>query len=166
MHFAGLGPVGAVLDGAFFDLRDFGRHPDHDSRPHPDVAVVRFLDEVGQHLSVTSKSAMTPSFIGLNRDDIPGRAPEHLLGIAADRFDPAVHLVDGHDRRLVDHNPFAARVDAGIGGSQIDGQVTRKQREHRTKAQQITPLTARPSVLAACCQRRSNPRRAVQFAQD
>jgi hypothetical protein len=39
---------------------------------------VRLADEVREHFSVTSKSAMTPSFIG-DRDDVAGRAPEHLF---------------------------------------------------------------------------------------
>ena len=66
---------------------------------------------------------------------LPGRAAEHVLGVLADRLDPAVDLVDGHDRRLVDDDALAARVDAGIGRAQVDGQVTREQRKHRTKTQ-------------------------------
>jgi hypothetical protein len=51
---------------------------------------------------------MTPSFIGF----------------LADGFDPSVDLVDGHDRGLVDHDALAARVDARIGRTKIDGQIT------------------------------------------
>src|SRR3972149_6541608 len=50
MHFAGLGAVRAVLDGALLHLRDLRGHADDNARAHPDVAVVRLLDEVGQHL--------------------------------------------------------------------------------------------------------------------
>src|SRR4029450_6862977 len=36
MHFAGLGSVGAVFHRPLLDLRDLGRHANHDSRPHRD----------------------------------------------------------------------------------------------------------------------------------
>jgi hypothetical protein len=49
---------------------------------------------------------MTPSFIGLMATMLPGRPPEHVLRILAHGFDAAGHLVDGHDRRLVDDNPL------------------------------------------------------------
>jgi len=63
---------------------------------------------------------MTPSFIGLNRTMLPGARGEHLLGGLADGFDLAVDLLDGHNRRLVDHDArpraetqvLAVRVDA------------------------------------------------------
>ena len=50
--------------------------------------------------SAASKSAMTPSFIGLIAVMLPGVRPEHLLGFGADRLDAAVDLVDRDDRRL------------------------------------------------------------------
>ena len=135
VHFAGLGAVGAVLHGALLDLRDLGRHADDDARTDPDVAVVRLLDEVGQHLLGDLEVGDDAVLHRLDGDDVAGRAAEHVLGVLADRLDPAVHLVDGHDRGLVDDNALAARVDAGVGRAEIDGQITRKQRKHRTKTQ-------------------------------
>ena len=100
------------------------------------VPAVRLLDEVASSIfSVTSKSAMTPSFIGLMATMLPGVRPSISLASRADRLDAAVHLVDGDDRRLVDDDALAARVDAGVGRAEIDRQVAREQREHRTKTQ-------------------------------
>ena len=132
---AGLGAVRAVLHRALLDLRDLRRHADDDARPDPDVAVVRLLDEVGQHLLGDLEVGDDAVLHRLDRHDVAGRAAEHVLGFLADGLDPAVDLVDGHDRRLVDDDALAARVDAGVGRAQVDRQVTRKQRQHRTKTQ-------------------------------
>ena len=135
VDFARLRPVRAVFDRALLDLRDLGRDANHDSRPDPDVAVVRLLDEVGQHLLGDLEVGDDAVLHRLDGDDVARRAAEHVFGLLADGLHPAVHLVDGHNRRLVDHDALAARVDAGVGRAQIDGQVTRKQRKHRTKTQ-------------------------------
>ena len=148
VHFAGLGAVGAVFHRALLDLRDLRRHADDDARPHPDVAVVRLLDEVGQHLLGDLEVGDDAVLHRLDGDDVAGRAAEHVLGVLADGLDPAVHLVDGHDRRLVDDDALAAGVDAGVGGAEVDGQVTRKQRKHRTKTQRRL-LTGRLTQGAA-----------------
>jgi hypothetical protein len=65
IHFAGPGAVRGVLHRPLFHRRDFARHPDDDARTHQQVPVVRFLDEYVSIFSVTLKSAITPSFIGL-----------------------------------------------------------------------------------------------------
>ena len=85
VHFAGLGAVGRVLDRALFDLRDFRRHADDDARPHPDVAVVRLLDEVGQHLLGDVEVGDDAVLHRLDGDDVAGRAAEHLLRAACRR---------------------------------------------------------------------------------
>ena len=64
------------------------------------------------------------------KQDLPA-----LNRILADGFNPAIHFVDGHNRRLVDDDALAAGVDAGVGRAQVDGQVTGEHRKHRTKAQ-------------------------------
>ena len=77
---------------------------------------------------------------------LPGRAPEHVLGLLADGLDAAVHLVDGDDGRLVDDDALAPRVDAGVGRAEVDGQVTRKQREQRTQTHSVVlPFWAPPA---------------------
>ncbi len=135
VDFTRLRAIGAVFDRAFFDLRDLGRHTDDDARAHPYVAVVRLLDEVGQHLLGDLEVGDDAVLHRLDGDNVAGRPAEHVLGVLAYRLDAAVHLVDGHDRGLVDHDPLAAGIDAGVGRAQVDGQVTREQGEHRTKTQ-------------------------------
>ena len=62
---------------------------------------------------------------------LPGRAAEHLLRFLADGFHFAGVLVDGDDRRLVDDDALAARVDQRVGRAQVDGQVAGKHAEQR-----------------------------------
>ena len=139
VHFAGLRAVGAVLDRALLHLRDLARYADDNARAHPDVPVVRLLDEVGQHLLGDLEVGDDAVLHRLDRDDIAGRAAQHVLRVLADRLDAAVHLVDGDNRGFVHDDALPARVHAGIGGAEIDRQVTRKQRQHRTKTQTLTP---------------------------
>ena len=68
--------------------------------------------------------------------------PSGRFLFASNRFHAPAQLVDGDDGGLVHHDALAARVDAGIGGAQIDRQVTREQRQHRTKAQSYAPSAA------------------------
>ena len=135
VHLARLGAVGAVLDRALLDLRDLRGHADDDARAHPHVAVVRLLDEVGQHLLGDLEVGDDAVLHRLDGDDVAGRAAEHLLGFVAHRLDAAGHLVDGDNRRLVDDDPLPARVDAGVRRAEVDRQVAREEREDGTKAQ-------------------------------
>jgi hypothetical protein len=68
----------------------------------------------------------------LDGDDVAGSAAQHLLGVAPDSFDLAVHLVDGDDRRFVDHDALAARIHAGVGGAEVNREIARKERKQRT----------------------------------
>jgi hypothetical protein len=58
-----------------------------------------------------------------NRDDVAGRAAQHRLGLVSDRQDRVIGLVDGHDRRLVEHDAFAAHVHQRVGGPQIHCEI-------------------------------------------
>jgi hypothetical protein len=133
VHFTGLGAVGAVLDRALLHLRDFGRDADDDAWPDPDIPVVRLLDEVGQHLLGDLEVGDDAVLHRFDGDDVAGRPTQHLLRILADRFDAAVDLVDGDNRGLVDHDALATRVDACIGGAEINGEIAREQRQKRAK---------------------------------
>ena len=116
---------------ALLDLRNLGRDTDHDARAHPHVAVVRLLDEVGQHLFGDLEVGDDPVLHRLDRDDIARRAPEHLFGGPANRLDATIDLVDRDDGRFVDHDPLASGVHAGVRGTQVDRQVVGKQGEKR-----------------------------------
>ena len=133
VHFARLRAIRAVLHGALLDLRDLRRHADDDAGPDPDVAVVRLLDEVGEHLLGDFEVGNDAVLHRLDRHDIARRAAEHLLGITPDRLDASVQLVDRHNRWLVHDDAFAARVHAGVGGAEIDREIARKERKDRTK---------------------------------
>ncbi len=83
----------------------------------------------------TSKSAMTPSLSGRMATMVPGRAPEHGLGLAAHGQHGAVGLAQGDDGRLVEDDALAVDEDQGVGRAQIDGQIAGEHpaepREHR-----------------------------------
>ena len=130
VHFTGLGAVGAVLHRALLDLRNFRRHADDDSRPHPHRAVVRLLDEVGQHLLGDVEVGDDAVLHRLDGHDVAGRAAQHLLGFASNGFDAPVHLVDRDNRRLVDDDALALGIDAGVGRAEVDGEVSRETREN------------------------------------
>jgi hypothetical protein len=127
MHFAGLGAVRGILDGALFHLRDLGRHADDDPRAHPHVSVVRLLDEVREHLLGDVEVGDDAFAQRLDGDDVARRAAEHFLRAGANGFDLAGDLVDRHHRGLVDHDAAALGVDTRIGRAQIDGQIRREE---------------------------------------
>ena len=131
VHFTGLGAVRRIRDRALFHLRDFARHPDDDARMDQHLAPVRFLNEVIQHALGDFEIGDDAVFHRLDGDDIAGSAPQHILGFLADGYHLAVVLVDGDDGGLVDNDPLAFGEDQGVGRSQIDGQVRRKQTEKR-----------------------------------
>src|SRR5260370_42150612 len=74
---------------------------------------------------------------------IAGGPPEYFFGSAANRHNFSAGLVDSHDRRLVDDNAFAVREHQRVCSAQIDGQVGRKQTEHRPHV--VTVLVHPPS---------------------
>ncbi len=81
--------------------------------------------------SVTVKSAMTPSFIGRIAVMLPGVRPSICFAARPDFLDhflavrPAF-LADRDDRRLIEHDAFAAHVDQRVGGAEIDRQIVVK----------------------------------------
>ena len=119
---------------------------------HQHAPVVRFLDEVGQHflrdLEVRDDSVLHR----LDRNNVTRGAPQHLFCFAAHGDDFARIFVDGHDRRLVHHDAFAAGEDQRIRGAQIDRKVGRKQAEHRPQVESILihdPQSPRGESLSA-----------------
>ena len=95
------------------------------------AAVVRLLNEIGEHLLGDFEIGDHAVFHGLDRDHVAGRAAEHFLRFAADGHHFAAVFVDGDDGRLVDDDAFSARKDQRVGGSQVDSQIGRKQAEDR-----------------------------------
>src|SRR6478672_593176 len=73
--------------------------------------------------SVSSASETTPSRRGRTADGAR-RPAEHLLGPAAGCDEPAGADLHGHDRRLLDDDPATPDVDQGVGGAEVDREVT------------------------------------------
>ncbi len=120
---ARLHPEPAVLDRAALDRRDFRRDADDESRPHEGALPVRLPDEIHQHLLGRVEVGDDAVLHRPNRLDVRRGAPEHLVGLDADRFDLAPGDVEGHDGWFVEDDAAAARKNAGIGGSEIDRHV-------------------------------------------
>ena len=129
VHFARLGAIRRIDDGALFHLRDFAGHADHDARMHQHLAAVRLLNEVIQHALGDFEVGDDAVFHGPDGDDVAGRAAQHFLGFLADRFHFAIVLVDGDDGWLVHDDAFALGKDQRIGRAEIDGEIGREQTE-------------------------------------
>ena len=119
---AGAGVLGRLLHGPLLDPGDARRHADDHAGLHPPAAV-HLVDEVAQHLLAdleVGDDAVLQRPDGL---DVRRRAADHALGLEADGERAAVAHVDGHDRRLVEHDAVAAHVDQRVGGTEVDRHV-------------------------------------------
>ena len=68
--------------------------------------------------------------------DVAGRAADHLPGVLAHGQDVLGPCVEGDHRRLVEHDALAPRVDEGVGGAEVDGEIP----------SHVAPLARRPCV--------------------
>src|SRR4029434_5274474 len=66
----------------------------------------------------------------LDRAQVLRVASEHRPGIVADCFDCSGCRVEGDERRFTDDDPAAAREDARVGRSEVDGEIGRKGKRH------------------------------------
>ena len=73
--------------------------------------------------SVTSKSAMTPSFSGRIAVIVPGVRPSIRFASTPDGVHLAGALVDRDDRRLGEHDAAPAHVDERVRGPEVDRHV-------------------------------------------
>ncbi len=133
VHFARLGAIGRIDDGALFHLRDLARNADDDARMHQHLAAVRLLNEVIQHALGDFEVGDHAVLHRPDRDDVARRAAQHLLGFLAHRFDFAGVLIDRDDGWLVDDDPFALGEHEGVGRAQIDGEIGREEAEKRAE---------------------------------
>ena len=131
IHLGGLGPIRRIADGALLHLRDLARDADDDARAHPDLPVVRLLDEVVEHALGVLEVGDDAVLHRPDRDDVAGRAAEHLLGFLADGLDLAGLLVHGDDRRLADDDSLALAEHQGVRRAEVDGKVVGEQGEDR-----------------------------------
>src|SRR5436190_12042750 len=130
-HVARARAFGRLADGAPLHLRRTARH----AHRHPwsgleRTVAVHLVDEVLQHLLGVGEVGDHAVLHGTHGRDVPGRAPEHGLGLGADRDDylaAAPGLVLHRDHRgLVEHDALVAHIDQGVRRTQIDRQIARK----------------------------------------
>jgi hypothetical protein len=91
---------------------------------------VRLLDEVLQHLLGDVEVRDHTVAHGPDRLNRLRRAPDHPFGFFAEGLDlgpAAALLAHGNDGRLVEHDPFVADVDQGVGGAEVDRQISGEQ---------------------------------------
>ena len=87
-------------------------------------------DEVAQHRLGDLEVGDDAVAQRANCADVPGRAAEHLFGLAADGEDlvaPARVLLDGDDRGLARDDALALHVDEGVRRAEIDREIVREQ---------------------------------------
>src|SRR6185436_1145290 len=102
------GRLGRVAHGAALDLGDPGRDADHHGGLDPqDGPVDHHPEEMAQHLFGDMEIGDDPVLHGAHRQDTFRSAAQHPLGLQPDAQDVAGGLIDGGDRRLVQHDPFA-----------------------------------------------------------
>ena len=83
--------------------------------------------------SAASKSAMTPSFIGLIAVMLPGVRPSISLASVPTASMRPLTLLNATIDGSRDDDAAAAGEDAGVGGAEIDGEVVGEAGEERSK---------------------------------
>ena len=116
------GRQAGLLDGALLDAGDAGGHADDDARVRPAV-LVDLLDEVAEHLLGDVEVGDHAVLERPDRLDRARRAPEHALGLDADRVHFAGARVDRDDARLGQHDAAPAHVHERVGRAEIDRHV-------------------------------------------
>src|SRR6266852_3268324 len=120
-----------VVIGIPSEITQVERRADDHARADPGLAVVRFANEVLQHFLSHFEIRNHTVFHWPNRDDVAGRAAQHLFRVAADGFDGVRHFVNRDDRRLRDDNAPALGVNQSIRGAKVDRQVAGEQTKNR-----------------------------------
>src|ERR671910_940509 len=119
---AGPGVLGRLLHRPLLDAGDARGNADDHPRLAP-PPVVRLADEVAEHLLADLEVRDDTVLERPDRLDVAGRAPDHALGLDADRDGSPVAHVDGNDRGFVEHDALATPVDHGVGRAEIDRHV-------------------------------------------
>ena len=130
LHAPGAGRQRRLLDRAPLDLGDARRRA-HDEARVGAAAVEDLAHEVAQHLLGHLEVRDHAVAQRARGRDLRRRAPDHPLRVGADGDHVARALVDGHDRRLGEHDAAAVHVDDRVGGPQIDGHVARGPQHHQ-----------------------------------
>src|ERR1700730_12436619 len=130
-HVARARAFGRLADGAPLHLRRTERHTHPHARRGLERAVaVHLVDEELQHLLGVGEVGDHTVLHGTHGRDVPGRAPEHGLGLGADGDDhlaaaPGLVLHRDHGG-FVEHDAPVADIDQRIRRTEIDRQIARK----------------------------------------
>ena len=132
VNLARAGAHGRFADGAAFHLGRAAGHADDDARRRlQEAGFVHLADEILEHLAGDGEVGDYAVLHGPDRLDRAGRAPEHLLGLGADRQDGAavartVFVANGHHRGFIQDDTPIAHVDQGVGGTEVNGDIAGK----------------------------------------
>ena len=137
-HFARPGIRGGVADRAALDPGRSRWDADDDLGLAADapLAAVRLVDEMLEHMFGDIEVGDDPVAKRADRADRLRSLAHHQFGVAADRAHlwRAIAIFHRHHRRLVEDDALVAQIDDGVGGAEIDGDVTRREIEHSGKA--------------------------------
>ena len=111
-------------------------------------------DEVAQHLLGDLEVGDHAVLERPDRGDRAGRAAQHALGLGTDGVHLAGAMVDGHHRRLGEHDAVAAHIDQGVGGAQVDRHVARAEAWKEVERPIATPFGPWVAHATRCRERR------------
>ena len=112
-----------VHHGTLLYLGDAGGHTDNDPRLEHLEAAGDLVNELLQHPLrhvIVGDDALTQ---GTNGHDVAGGTAQHGLGLGAHLQQAAGILVDGHHRRLVQHDALTLDIYQNGSGTQIDTDI-------------------------------------------
>ena len=110
-------------DGALLNLVHAGGDGHHGTGAGEQAAAHHIADKVAQHGAGQLKIRHGALAQGTHRHHVARRAADHAVSVAANGQDlPGIPL-NGHHRRLPEHNALALHVDQHIGRAQIDADV-------------------------------------------
>src|SRR3989338_462412 len=119
-HFACSGIHRRIAHRARFNIRNGRRHADDDTRTASFLRqLLRLINEVREHLFRYLKVRDHSVNQAANGNDMPRRAPEHLLRVCTHRDDAIGLLVKGDNGRLIDDDSVVAKIHKGIRGPQV-----------------------------------------------
>ena len=120
---AGACLTAGVDDGTLFHLRDAGGNAHHDPGREQVEAAGDLADELLEHplRHIVVGNDAVPQ--GADGHDVAGSTAQHGLSLGAHLQQAAGILVDGHHRRLVEHDALTLNIDQYRCGTHIDPDI-------------------------------------------
>ena len=124
VNLARAGMRGGFADGAFFDFGDARGNRDHHPGTGADAAVVHFRDEMAQHrlghFEIGDDAVLERS----HGNDVGRRAAEHAFRLVADGQHLGSAGLHRYNGRFAQNDTLILDVNEGVGGTEIDPDVT------------------------------------------